>query len=95
MASVICDYLLILIPSGGVSSLFVVGKCNLADLLRKADLTQVELAELTNIPKSSISGYVNGTHTMSLISAYRISYVLRCDIKDLYQWNMVRDAKRR
>lgn len=75
--------------------MFEVGKCNLADLLRKASLTQIELAELTNIPKSSISGYVNGTHTMSLISAKRISHVLNCGIEDLYQWKKVRDAKSR
>lgn len=66
--------------------LFVVGKCYLADLLEKADLTQAELAELTGIPKSSISGYVNDTHIMSLVSAYKISYVLNCRIEDLYQW---------
>jgi plasmid maintenance system antidote protein VapI len=66
--------------------LFKVGKCLLSDRLKKADLTQTELAELTNIPKSQISEYVNNKHVMSLESAKIISYVLECYIEDLYNW---------
>lgn len=69
--------------------MYEVGKPLLADLLKKADLTQAELSELTKIPKSSISGYVKGDHTMSLVSAYRISRVLECNIEDLYTWKRV------
>jgi plasmid maintenance system antidote protein VapI len=66
--------------------LFKVGKCQLSDRLKKADLTQTKLAELTSIPKSQISEYVNNKHVMSLESAKIISYVLECHIEDLYNW---------
>lgn len=69
--------------------MYEVGKPKLADLLRKADMTQAELSELTGIPKSSISGYVKGDHIMSLVSAYRISRVLKCNIENLYNWKRV------
>jgi transcriptional regulator with XRE-family HTH domain len=69
---------------------FIVGKCLLADRLRKAGLTQAELAALTGIPKSQISEYVNNKHTMSLVTAYIIAHVLKCDIIDLYEFKSVR-----
>ena len=73
--------------------MFAVGKCLLADRLKKADLTQIELAELTNIPKSQISEYVNNKHVMSLVTAKTIAHTLNCNIDDLYQWKSVRGAK--
>lgn len=73
--------------------MFKVGKCKLSDRLKKADLTQTELAELTNIPKSQISEYVNNKHVMSLESAKIISFVLNCHIEELYYW--VTDDKHR
>jgi transcriptional regulator with XRE-family HTH domain len=66
--------------------LFKVGKCKLSDRLKKADLTQTELAELTKIPKSQISEYVNNKHVMSLETAKIIAHVLECHIEDLYNW---------
>jgi transcriptional regulator with XRE-family HTH domain len=75
--------------------LFKVGKCLLSDRLKKADLTQVELAELTKIPKSQISEYVNNKHIMSLESAKKISSALNCYIEDLYHWELVTDEPRR
>jgi plasmid maintenance system antidote protein VapI len=66
--------------------LFKVGKCTLSDRLKKADLTQTKLAELTSIPKSQISEYVNNKHVMSLETAKIISHVLKCHIEDLYNW---------
>lgn len=66
--------------------MFKVGKCLLSDRLKKADLTQVELSELTNISKSQISEYVNNKHIMSLETARIISKVLNCYIEDLYEW---------
>lgn len=69
--------------------MFKVVKCLLGDRLKKADLTQTELAEMTNIPKSQISEYVNNKHVMSLETARIISYVLNCNIEDLYLWESV------
>jgi transcriptional regulator with XRE-family HTH domain len=74
--------------------LFIVGKCLLADRLKKADLTQIELAELTNIPKSQISEYVNNKHVMSLVTAKTISHALNCSIDDLYIWKSVRGTRK-
>ncbi|WP_026572471.1 helix-turn-helix transcriptional regulator [Bacillus sp. UNC438CL73TsuS30] len=75
--------------------MFKIGKCLLADRLKKADLTQIELSEMTKIPKSTISEYVNNKHTMSLITAKSIAYALNCSIDDLYEWKSVRGAKSR
>lgn len=71
--------------------MFTVGKCLLRDRLLDADLTQTELAEITYIPKSQISEYVNDKHVMSLETAKAISYVLKCNIEDLYEWKSVTD----
>jgi putative transcriptional regulator len=90
----ICDQLIKYnITNGGETWLFIVGKCLLADRLKKADLTQSELAELTHIPKSTISEYVNNKHIMSLVTAKTIAHTLNCSIDDLYQWKSVRDAR--
>lgn len=66
--------------------MFKVGKCLLSDRLKKGNLTQSRLAEMTDIPKSQISEYVNNKHVMSLESAKTIANVLDCTIEDLYQW---------
>lgn len=75
--------------------MFIVGKCNLADRLKKAGLTQTQLAIKTGVPKSSITDYIKETHTMSLLSAKKIAHVLNCNIEDLYEWESVGDDKRR
>jgi putative transcriptional regulator len=73
--------------------LFKIGNCLLRDRLLEADLTQTQLAELTYIPKSQISEYVNNKHVMSLESAKIISHVLRCSIEELYDWESVADRQ--
>lgn len=73
--------------------MFKVGKCLLSDRLKRADLTQAQLAELTDIPKSQISEYVNRKHVMSLETAINIARVLNCNIEELYQWESVSDAR--
>jgi transcriptional regulator with XRE-family HTH domain len=70
-------------------------KCLLASRLKKVDLTQEQLAEITGIPKSQISEYANFRHTMSLKTAKTIAHVLNCNIDDLYEWKSTRDTKRR
>jgi putative transcriptional regulator len=74
--------------------LFKVGKCLLGDRLKKAGLTQTQLAERTGIPKSQISEYVNARHIMTLERAKIISHELNCSIEDLYQWELVADDLR-
>jgi transcriptional regulator with XRE-family HTH domain len=75
--------------------LFITVKCLLGDLLKKADLSQIRFSELTGIPKSQISEYVNDKHVMSLETAKIISHVLKCPIEDLYVWEMVAGAQDR
>jgi plasmid maintenance system antidote protein VapI len=75
--------------------LFRVGKCLLSDRLKICNLTQTELAEMTQIPKSQISEYVNNKHVMSLETARRISFVLNCHIEELYHWESVTDVYNR
>jgi putative transcriptional regulator len=75
--------------------LYKVVKCLLSDRLKGADLTQSQLSELTNIPKSQISEYVNDKHLMSLETAKSISVVLNCNMEDLYEWKSVADANTR
>lgn len=70
------------------------GDCLLADRLRKADLTQEKLSEITGIAPSSISEYVKGEHKMSLSTAYTIAHALNCNIEELYTWKSVRRKQR-
>lgn len=91
---VIFSYFVYNVYIGGDIWLLVVDKCLLIDRLRKAGLTQQQLAEFTNIPKSTISQYVSGKHIMSLERAKTIAYVLNCNIDDLYQWKSVKDDRR-
>ncbi len=75
--------------------MIIVGKCLLSDRRKKADLSQQQLSELTGIPKSQISEYENNKHGMSWRSAKIISLALKCSMDDLYEWEMVADAKNR
>lgn len=63
-----------------------VGKCLLADLLKKSDLTQQQLAEMVNIPKQQINKYVNDHQMMSYKTARKISKVIGCQMEELYEW---------
>lgn len=75
--------------------MYKIGSCLLGDRLKKADLSQSQLAEMTNISKSQISEYVNNKHVMSLESALNIAYALNCSIEELYQWESVTDDQYR
>lgn len=73
----------------GGDMLFKVGKCLLGGQLKQKGLTQSQLAEMTSIPKSQISEYVNNKHVMSLETAKTIANKLNCNIEELYQWKLV------
>lgn len=74
-----------------IKKLYKVGKCKLSDRLKEADLSQQQLSEMCNIPKSQISEYVNNKHIMSIETAKNISIHLKCNIEDLYEFNTVAD----
>ena len=63
-----------------------VHRCLLKQLLLKADMTQVELAELLGVRPQQIQHYVKDHRVMSLAVAKNISVILRCEIEDLYEW---------
>jgi len=66
---------------------YVVERCLLRELLLRADMTQVELAEHLAITPQQIHHYVKGNRVMSLQVAKNISAILGCAIDDLYEWS--------
>lgn len=71
-----------------------VGRCRLPILLRKADMTQNELARRIGVSESMISKYIAGEKVMSLVRAKHISDIVGCSIEDLYEWHITSDSKR-
>jgi plasmid maintenance system antidote protein VapI len=62
------------------------GECLLLKLLHERDMTQAELAEITGITESQISLYISGKRKMSLLSAVKIAFALKCHVEELYIW---------
>ena len=56
---------------------------NLKSILEDYRMSQQELAEETEISRSTISRYINGEQMMSLKNLINIVYALDCDIEDL------------
>ena len=56
---------------------------NLRDLLKEARMTQTDLAEMTGIPKSSISRYIKGQRIPSVTTIIKMAYALDCSVEDL------------
>lgn len=66
----------------------IIGKCLLLEILKRADMSQIELSELTGISKQQINEYISNSRTMSLFNAKIIAHVLKCSIDDLYEWEL-------
>lgn len=66
-----------------------VGRCLLADLLKKAGMTQQELALKLNVPKQQINKYVHNRQQMAYKTAREIAQILNCSMEDLYEWKPV------
>jgi putative transcriptional regulator len=66
------------------------GDCRIKKLLKRADLTQVELAEATGLPHKYINDKANnrGPRGMTIVNAKKIATVLGCSIDDLYEWKI-------
>lgn len=62
-----------------------VGRCLLAELLKRAGMTQQELATRLGVPKQQINKYVNNRCQMSYKKARKIAYILNCPMEDLYE----------
>lgn len=62
------------------------GRCLLPQILKRAGLTQAELADRAGMSESTISHYVSKRRIMSLENAKNIADVLGVTIDELYQW---------
>jgi DNA-binding XRE family transcriptional regulator len=68
-----------------------VGRCLLKELLIKSGINQVILADTLGISVQQINKYANDVQKMHIETAKNISYVLNCQIEDLYEWIEVGD----
>jgi DNA-binding Xre family transcriptional regulator len=65
-----------------------VGQCLLQEQLEYHNMQAIELSLRTGISKTQLSGYMNNSRCMSLKTAKIISFVLHCQIEDLYQFTI-------
>ncbi|OJD66256.1 hypothetical protein BAU26_10270 [Bacillus sp. N35-10-4] len=56
---------------------------NIKSLMKARGLRQTDLSELTGMPRSTVSDYVNGCTVQPLQALYRISKVLNVKLADL------------
>ena len=59
-------------------------KCNIVKFLKKAGLTQRELAERVGTTEASMSRYVRGDRVPKASICIKIANVLNCNVEDLY-----------
>ena len=60
-------------------------KTSIKELMEKANLTEVKLAEQADVPIQTIKYLIEGRYNPSLALAYRIADVLKCKIEDLFK----------
>ena len=58
---------------------------NLAELRKKAGLTQQELSENADVSRKSINAIENGIYVPSTVLALKISKTLGCKVEDLFK----------
>ena len=58
---------------------------NLAELRKKAGLTQQELSERADVSRKSINAIENGIYVPSTVLALKISKTLGCKVEDLFK----------
>jgi putative transcriptional regulator len=61
------------------------GRCLLKPLLKRAGITQTELARRIGKSPQMISHYANNRKAMDLETAFNIADVLDCSTNDLYE----------
>lgn len=66
----------------------VIGKCLLPKLLKESYMTPSDLSDKTGISIHQLSKYINNKSHMSLQTALIISWALKCDVADLYNWKV-------
>lgn len=61
------------------------GRCRLRYLLKRAKMTQAELARRTGYSPQQVSNWVNNREKIPWDAALNISYVLSCHMEELYE----------
>lgn len=51
-------------------------------MLRRKNITQIELSEMTGINRSILNGYITGKHSPSFYNVDRIAKALGCSVDD-------------
>ena len=67
-----------------------VGRCLLKPILKKKNMTQQDLADLTGMTKQEINTYANNRRRMSLKTAKIIAIALKLHMDDLYEWDVTK-----
>ncbi|WP_255551035.1 helix-turn-helix transcriptional regulator [Sporosarcina sp. E16_8] len=67
----------------------------MSDLLLQSRMTQQELADRLGVTRQQIGTYSTGKREMTLHIAKNISYILNCNMDDLYQWDRVEERTKR
>lgn len=63
---------------------FRLGECLLLDRIKEKGWTQAEFARRMKVSPQYINGLIAGRETMSLIFAINASFLLDCEISDIY-----------
>ena len=58
---------------------------NLAELRKKAGLTQQELSESADVSRKSINAIENGVYIPSTVLSLKIATILNCKVEDLFK----------
>ncbi len=65
------------------------GRCLLREVLRNANMKQIDLAERSSKSESQISDYINGRKYMSYRTAIEFSLIIGCHAEDFYEWDYI------
>lgn len=64
---------------------FRLGECLLQQQLDKRNISQSEFARRMKCSRQHVNNLIKGKRVMSLEFAINASYILNCDLKDLYE----------
>ncbi|SET42962.1 Helix-turn-helix [Oceanobacillus limi] len=62
------------------------GRCLLREVLRRAGMKQIDLAERSSKTETQISDYINGRKYMSYRTAIEFSIIIGCHAEEFYDW---------
>jgi putative transcriptional regulator len=68
-------------------------RCRIPDLLLRIGQDQQWLAAQTDKSKTQISDYCTMRKVMNFRTAVLISFHLKCQVDDIYEWNILQQKK--